>query len=90
MTYWEVLKISYSDQKQKFTILKSCPEKFSKNYWKTSAPEPLFNMWNSLENIIIIYLLLLYYNKLDLVFYISHKSMDYLHHLDIIKIKYTC
>ena len=30
----------------------------------------------------------LYSNKLDLVFYKSHKLMDYLHHLNIIKISY--
>ena len=40
-------------------------------------------------NVLLSLLLLTpYSNKLDLVFYISHKLMDYLHHFKIIKIKY--
>ena len=38
--------------------------------------------------LLLLLLLILYSNKLDLVFYTSHKVMDYLHHLKIIKIKY--
>ena len=38
--------------------------------------------------LLLLLLLTLYSNKLDLVFYISHKLIDYLDHLRIIKIKY--
>ena len=33
-----------------FSILKSCPEKFSKNPLKISVLESLFDMQNSMEN----------------------------------------
>ena len=45
MTFWEVLKIPYFDQKQAFNclLLKSCYQKFSKIHSKTSVLESLFN-----------------------------------------------
>ena len=45
MTFREVLKIPYFDQKQTFNclLLKSCSQKFSKIHSKTSVLESLFN-----------------------------------------------
>ena len=55
MTFWEVLKILYFDQKQTFrTIpLKSCSRKFNKIHRKTSVLESLLFRQNSHEEIFL-------------------------------------